>query len=137
MKQNADRPQRDAQVYLEKIARRSFENVRWNRKNIVEIRDFLSPWNHNIKLPYKVFTAFCDDYYPAHKEIMKIVSQQLKGDFKKRRVIDIGCLEGYFSAECALHGADVLGIDGRLTNLTKCEFVKSVLGVERLRIAED
>ncbi len=101
MKQNADSPQRDAQAYLEKIARLSFEHVRWNRKNIVEIRDFLSPWNHNIKLPYKIFTAHCDDYYPAHKEIMKIVSQQLKGDFKKRRVIDIGCLEGYFSAECA------------------------------------
>ena len=137
MKQNADSPQRDAQAYLEKIARLSFENVRWNREIIVEIRDFLSPWNHNIKLPYKIFTAYCDDYYPAHKEIMKIVSQQLKGDFKKRRVIDIGCLEGYFSAECALQGATVLGVEGKTINVKKCEFIKSVLGIKNLSFVKD
>src|SRR4030095_2041457 len=107
MKENTDRPERGSHTYLGKISKLSFDRVRWNRQNIAEIRDFLSPWNHNIKLPHNIFTAYCEDYYPAHKEIMKILNQQLKGDFKKKRVLDIGCLEGYFSAECALQGDSV------------------------------
>jgi hypothetical protein len=34
------------------------------------MRDFLGPWNHNIKLSHRVFTANCEDYYPAHQEII-------------------------------------------------------------------
>jgi len=125
------------QKYLNKISKLSFTNVRWNPKNISEMRDFLSPWNHNIKLPYRIFTAYCEDYYPAHQEIMKIINQQLQGNFKRKRVIDIGCLEGYFSAECALQGATVLGIEGKTINIKKCEFIRSVLGVKNLTFIKD
>src|SRR5262245_2372559 len=114
-------------AYLDKINKLSFKNTRWNQKTIAEMRDFLSPWNHNIKLRHRIFTAYCEDYYPAHQEIMRIINQQLRGNFKKKRVIDIGCLEGYFSVECALQGATVLGVEGKTINVKKCEFVKSVL----------
>jgi len=127
----------DDQTYLNKIDRLSFRNVRWNRKNITEMRDFLSPWDHNIKLPYRIFTAYCEDYYPAHQEIMKIINQQLGGNFKRKRVIDIGCLEGYFSAECALQGATVLGIEGKTINIKKCEFMRSVLRIKNLTFIKD
>jgi 2-polyprenyl-3-methyl-5-hydroxy-6-metoxy-1,4-benzoquinol methylase len=137
MKEKTDSPERGSHTYLGKISKLSFENMRWNRQNIAEIRDFLSPWNHNIKLPHNIFTAYCEDYYPAHKEIMKILNQQLKGDFKRRRVLDIGCLEGYFSAECALQGASVLGVEGKTINVKKCEFVKSVLGIKNLSFVKD
>jgi 2-polyprenyl-3-methyl-5-hydroxy-6-metoxy-1,4-benzoquinol methylase len=60
------------------------------------------------------------------------VRERLGPDFSGRRIADIGCLEGYFSIECALQGAEVLGIDGKLLNVRKCEFVRSVLGVERV-----
>jgi SAM-dependent methyltransferase len=63
--------------------------------------------------------------------MMRVVAERLGGDFNRRRILDIGCLEGYFSIECALHGADVLGLDGKLLNIKKCEFVRSVLGVQR------
>jgi 2-polyprenyl-3-methyl-5-hydroxy-6-metoxy-1,4-benzoquinol methylase len=137
MKEKTDSPERGSHTYLGKISKLSFEKMRWNRQNIAEIRDFLSPWNHNIKLPHNIFTAYCEDYYPAHKEIMKILNQQLKGDFKRRRVLDIGCLEGYFSAECALQGASVLGVEGKTINVKKCEFVKSVLGIKNLSFVKD
>src|SRR5262245_50463857 len=123
--------------YLKEISKLSFENMRWNRKNILAMRDFLSPWSHNIKLPHGIYTASCDDYYPAHKEIMKVVSQQLKGVFENKRVIDIGCLEGYFSAECALQGATVVGIDGKMINIKKCELIKSVLDIGNLTFIRD
>jgi 2-polyprenyl-3-methyl-5-hydroxy-6-metoxy-1,4-benzoquinol methylase len=95
------------------------------------VRDFLAPWSHNIALPHGVYTAGVDWYYPAHREMMRVVAERLGGEFTVRRVVDIGCLEGYFSIECALRGADVLGIDGKILNVRKCEFVRSALGVNR------
>ena len=119
--------------YLDQIANLKFEGVEWTQEKILEVRDFLAPWNHNIALPHDVYTAACGDYYPAHREIMRIVGERLGGNWSNRRIVDIGCLEGYFSIECALQGAEVLGVDGKLLNVRKCEFVRSVLGVERAR----
>jgi len=121
--------------YLDQIAALEFKGVEWTREKILEVRDLLSPWNHNIALPHGVYTAACDDYYPAHQEIMRVVRERLGSNFSGRRIVDIGCLEGYFSIECALQGAEVLGIDGKLLNVRKCEFVRSVLGVERATFA--
>jgi 2-polyprenyl-3-methyl-5-hydroxy-6-metoxy-1,4-benzoquinol methylase len=121
--------------YLDRIAALEFKGIEWTREKILGVRDLLSPWNHNIALPHGVHTAACNDYYPAHREIMRIVRERLGNDFSGRRIVDIGCLEGYFSIECALQGAEVLGIDGKLLNVRKCEFVRSVLGVERATFA--
>jgi tRNA G46 methylase TrmB len=138
MKSNKDAWERGNQPYLKAISELSFEKMKWTRKSVLEIRDFLSPWSHNIKLPYNIFTASCDDYYPSHKEMMRIINQQLKGSFKKKRILDIGSLEGYFSAECALQGAAaVLGVEGRVLNIKKCEFIKSVLGITNLTFVRD
>ena len=117
--------------YLDQVAALDFNGIKWTRERILEIWDLLSPWNHNIPLPHGVYTAGCSDYYPAHREMMRLVHDRLDGNFKGRRIVDIGCLEGYFSLECALQGAEVLGIDGKLLNVRKCEFVRSVLGVEQ------
>ena len=117
--------------YLDQIAALDFNGIKWTRERILEIRDLLSPWNHNIPLPHGVYTAGCSDYYPAHREMMRLVYDRLNRNFKDRRIVDIGCLEGYFSIECGLQGAEVLGIDGKLLNVRKCEFVRSVLGIEQ------
>lgn len=121
----------DYRSYLDRVAALEFNGVEWTRERILEVRDLLSPWNHNIALPHGVYTTACDYYCPAYREIMRIVLERLGGEFRGRRILDIGCLEGYFSIECALQGADVLGVDGKLLNVRKCEFVRSVLGVER------
>jgi SAM-dependent methyltransferase len=119
--------------YLDQIATLEFKGFEWTREKIIEVRDLLSPWSHNIALPHDVYTAACQDYYAAHREIMRIVSERLGHAWSDRRIVDIGCLEGYFAIECALQGAEVLGIDGKLLNVRKCEFVRSVLAVERAR----
>ena len=118
--------------YLQQIASLDLNNIEWTRDKIIEVRDLLAPWNHNISLPYGIYTAACEHYYPAHREIMRVVRDRLGCDWSGRRIVDIGCLEGYFSIECALQGAQVLGIDGKLLNFKKCEFVRSVLEVERV-----
>jgi SAM-dependent methyltransferase len=101
------------------------------------MRDLLSPWNHNIKLPFGIYTADCPDHYPAHEEILNIINHELGGDFRGKRILDVGCLEGYFSAECALQGASVVGVDGKTINIRKCEFVRSVLGIPNLTFVKD
>jgi 2-polyprenyl-3-methyl-5-hydroxy-6-metoxy-1,4-benzoquinol methylase len=124
-------------TYLSRIEKLSFDDREWNRESILEMRDLLGPWNHNIKLPFGVYTAHCPDYYPAHEEILTIVNHQLGGAFEGKRILDVGCLEGYFSAECALHGASVVGVDGKAINVRKCDFVRSVLGIRNLTFVKD
>ena len=97
----------------------------------------LSPWNHNIKLPFGIYTACCPDYYPAHQEILNVINHELRGAFQGKRILDVGCLEGYFSAECASQGATVVGVDGKTINIRKCEFVRSVLSLPNLTFVKD
>jgi 2-polyprenyl-3-methyl-5-hydroxy-6-metoxy-1,4-benzoquinol methylase len=127
----------DDQAYLDEIAALSFEGVAWDRERIRVVRDLFGHWDHNIHLGHGIYTARCADYFRAHEEIMKLVSQCLSGDFGGKRILDLGCLEGYFSAECAMQGADVVGVEGRLINIKKCEFVKSVLDIDNFRIVRD
>jgi hypothetical protein len=68
---------------------------------------------------------------------METVDRHLGGSYEGRKLLDLGCLESYFSLECALHGADVLGVDAKQINIKKCEFVRSVLGVTNLTFALD
>jgi 2-polyprenyl-3-methyl-5-hydroxy-6-metoxy-1,4-benzoquinol methylase len=128
---------REDRAFLNQIAKLSFDRRRWTRESLLDMRDFLGPWNHNIRLPFGVYTAGCAEYYPAHQEILAVVNHQLGGHFKGKRILDVGCLEGYFSAECAIQGATVLGIDGKTLNVKKCEFVKSALGIRTLKFVRD
>jgi 2-polyprenyl-3-methyl-5-hydroxy-6-metoxy-1,4-benzoquinol methylase len=128
---------REDKAYLGRITRLSFDGRQWDRESIVEVRDLLSPWNHNIKLPFGIYTAYCPDYYPAHEEILNIINHELSGAFQGKRILDVGCLEGYFSTECALQGASVVGVDGKTINIRKCEFVRSVLGIPNLTFVKD
>jgi 2-polyprenyl-3-methyl-5-hydroxy-6-metoxy-1,4-benzoquinol methylase len=125
------------QEYLDWVTGLSFTGVTWTPERISAVRDVLNPWNHNIKLADGLYTASCDEFYPAHQEIMRVVAHALSGDFAGKRVLDVGCLEGYFSTECALQGAEVLGVEGKLINVKKCEFVKSVLDLHDVRFVHD
>jgi SAM-dependent methyltransferase len=128
----------DDRGYLEHVASLSFEDVtEWTPERIVAVRDLLGEWNHNIKLADGVYTSDVDEFYPAHREVMEVINHALAGRFSGRRIVDVGCLEGYHAVECALQGAEVVGIEGKHLNIKKCEFVKSVLGVDQLRLAQD
>lgn len=127
----------DERAYLDEVRALSFGVAEWTPMAIAQMRDFLSPWNHNIRLAPGIYTVFDEDAYPEHELIMDVVDHHLGGRYTGSTVLDLGCLEGYFSLECALRGADVLGIDAKEINVKKCEFVKSVLGVPNARFALD
>jgi SAM-dependent methyltransferase len=48
------------------------------------------------------------------------------------RVADLGCLEGGYAVEFARAGYDVVGIEGRRSNVEKCEFVAAALDLPNL-----
>jgi SAM-dependent methyltransferase len=125
-------PDEDDREYLEQIRALSFAGRSWSPAAIEQTRDFLGPWNHNIRLAPGIYTAFTEHPYPEHQTILSAIDRALCGRFDGVRVLDIGCLEGYFAVECARHGADVVGVDAKEVNVKKCEFVKSVLGVDNL-----
>lgn len=48
------------------------------------------------------------------------------------RVLDLACGEGGYSIEFGLHGATVVGLEGRLANLAKARFAASTLGLHNV-----
>ncbi|MBC1220039.1 bifunctional 2-polyprenyl-6-hydroxyphenol methylase/3-demethylubiquinol 3-O-methyltransferase UbiG, partial [Nostoc sp. UCD120] len=53
------------------------------------------------------------------------------------RILDLGCLEGLYSIGLALHGATVVGIEGREVNFQKAKFAKECLGLNNLEFIQD
>jgi 2-polyprenyl-3-methyl-5-hydroxy-6-metoxy-1,4-benzoquinol methylase len=49
------------------------------------------------------------------------------------RVVDLGCLEGGISFEMARAGFDVLGIEGRASNFTRCDLIEQYYRLPNLR----
>lgn len=52
------------------------------------------------------------------------------------RVLDLGSLEGGFAIEFAMHGAEVVAIEGRSKNCERIRFVKNLLRLSNLQILE-
>jgi SAM-dependent methyltransferase len=124
----------DHSEYLRAIEGLELDNVAWDAASLAEMRDFLGPWQHNIRLPHGVHTAYWDALYPAHREMMSLVAHELRNGFAGKRMLDLGCLEGYFAVECALQGATVVAVDGKIKNLKKCEFIRSALGIDKTKL---
>jgi 16S rRNA G527 N7-methylase RsmG len=53
------------------------------------------------------------------------------------RMLDLGCLEGHYAIEFALHGARAVGIEVREANLTKARFLKNQLGLDNVEFHQD
>lgn len=90
----------------------------------------VQPWNHNFKLPGGVETR--PGAQGSHgKNLIKLerIRPLLEAIGPSgKRVLDVGCNEGFFSLHLASAGADVLGIDVDKHRIAKARFVQSVTG---------
>lgn len=66
------------------------------------------------------------------RRYLQIVSDILRRPIGELRVLDLGCLEGGFSIEFGLWGAEAVGIEGRAANIAKAEFARDALHLERV-----
>lgn len=68
------------------------------------------------------------------KRLLQIARDVVKKPLEECRVLDLACLEGHYGIEFALHGAEVVAIEAREANLAKAAYVKSNLGLEKLKL---
>lgn len=89
----------------------------------------IQPWNHNFILPNGIETR-PGNQVSHGKNLVKLKRlKPLLGllDLNGKRVLDMGCNEGFFSMEMASLGADVNGIDIDEKRISKANFIKKVL----------
>ena len=55
------------------------------------------------------------------------------GSLAGKRVLDIACNSGFWSIQCALLGADVVGFDARPELIEQAHLIQSITGVENVR----
>lgn len=95
------------------------------------------PWTSDIKLKDGLYTLNKGLPFPQLKKIVQMIQDVSQCDFGKLRILDLACLEGQYAIEFALHGAEVVGIEGRESNVQKAIFAKNVLGLGNLSFYQD
>jgi 2-polyprenyl-3-methyl-5-hydroxy-6-metoxy-1,4-benzoquinol methylase len=68
------------------------------------------------------------------KRLVQVASDLIKKPIASCRVLDLACLEGHYGLEFALHGAAVVGIEGRVSNIAKAEFASRAYGLSTMRL---
>src|SRR5690349_17431584 len=95
------------------------EAVRTERERIIAR---YGAWTaHNIRLSDDCYTISATDFVDEFKQrrMLQIVADITGRPFTVLRILDLACLEGAYAVEFALHGATVVGIEGRESNIAK------------------
>jgi SAM-dependent methyltransferase len=68
---------------------------------------------------------------------MRTLKLALGEKLRNKSIVDLGCLEGGYTAEFARAGMEALGIEARQSNLDNCEIVRTNLRLSNLKFAKD
>jgi hypothetical protein len=107
------------------------------KRRLTEAMSTTGPWtSHNIEVARGVFTV---GPQATGDERRVSTITQLVADLSGRpldtlRVLDLGALEGQFGIEFALHGAEVVLVEGRDQAAEKIRFAINALGVQRASV---
>lgn len=98
----------------------------------------IQPWNHNFRLPYGVETS---PGWQTSQGKNLVKWSRLRSPLELigaagKRILDVGCGEGFFSFRLAEMGGDVFGIDIDKNRIAKAEFIRSVLNPGRVRFQD-
>lgn len=66
------------------------------------------------------------------KRVVQIAADLINKPISNCRVLDLGCLDGIFSIEFALQGAETVGVEIREDSIERAKFCKKALNLENL-----
>lgn len=66
------------------------------------------------------------------RHFMPYVVEALGGSLQGKRILDIACNSGFWSLQCALLGAEVVGFDARPELIDEANLLKSIVGLDRV-----
>jgi tRNA (mo5U34)-methyltransferase len=66
------------------------------------------------------------------RHFMPYLMQSQGGSFKGKRVLDIACNSGFWSIQCALLGAEVVGFDARPELIEEANLLKRITGADNV-----
>jgi SAM-dependent methyltransferase len=92
----------------------------------------MQPWNHNFRLADGVETR-PDSQYSAGKNEVKLERLQSLLDaigIAGKRILDVGCNEGFFAVTLAQAGASVSALDIDDKRIEKAMFIRDALGID-------
>ena len=113
------------------------------RDDLIRRRDAVAaehgPWvGHNIHLGQGVYTIG-DRVVGAEntaKHLLDLVGAIARKPLDRLRILDLGCSEGLYAIEFGLHGAEVVGVEGRAAPLARARFAQEALGLDRVRFEQ-
>ncbi len=97
-----------------------------------ELVEHVGPWQHfNFHLRDGVFTIGGSEYgREGRLEPVIGVIEDVIGPVNGLRALDLGCMEGLFTIELALRGAQAVGVEGREAHVARAEFARDAIGVD-------
>jgi SAM-dependent methyltransferase len=87
-------------------------------------------WNHNFDLPYGIQTRPGKQHSHGKNlvKLERLIPLFDLIDLKEKKILDVGCNEGFFSNYMMNRGASVIGIDIDELRISKAMYVKKLLG---------
>lgn len=113
------------------------------RDELIRRRDAIAaahgPWvGHNIHLGQGVYTIG-ERVVGAEntaRHLLELIGSMARKPLDQLRVLDLGCSEGLYSIEFGLHGAEVVGVEGRSDPLARARFAQETLGLANVRFEQ-
>jgi SAM-dependent methyltransferase len=68
-------------------------------------------------------------HFQRFRHFMPYVLASQGGSLKGKRILDIACNSGFWSIQCALLGAEVVGVDARIDMIAQADLIKSIIGL--------
>jgi SAM-dependent methyltransferase len=84
---------------------------------------------HNNRRPV---SGAADRPLQRFRHFMPYLVEAQNGSLQGKRVLDIACNSGFWSIQCALLGAEVVGFDARVGLIEQANLIKSIVGIKNV-----